>query len=392
MAENKDYYKILGVSKTATEDELKCAFRKLSMTWHPDRQAGKSDTEKKDAEEKFKEIAEAYSVLSDKDKRAHYDRFGTIDGIGGTGGFSGSPFSGFSMHDFMSKMNSMNGFNDFGFDFGGTGPSHRRDFDPNQPERGADLEYVVDITFKQSVFGCTKEFDLKLQKECADCNGTGFDPSIKPETCQHCQGTGTLQQQQRTPWGVSITQTTCPHCQGRGHSAKYCKTCHGEKRLPDDKHISVKVPAGINNGQRLRVVGKGQCGVCGGEDGNLYVRIRAQSSDVFDKIENDVYLNNFPISPIVATLGGKIEVPTLNGYKTLSIPAGTRNGQKFRISGQGCASPNGTGDFYVVVSIEPFDALTHEQKHQLEELQKTLSEKNNSKLVKLRENAEKFYN
>lgn len=383
----RDYYDVLGVSKDADDKALKSAYRKLAVKYHPDKQNGKSDSEKKDAEEKFKEISEAYEVLSDKDKRAQYDQFG-FDGPSQT--------SEFDVHDFMRRhgsmfedmMGGMGGFS-FSFDpFGHHSRSHQRAFDPNQPEDGSDIQLDTDISFRQSCFGYTKDFDLHLQKECPDCHGTGYDPSSKPEACSYCQGSGMLTQQQRTPFGMQIIQTVCPHCHGQGISAKRCSRCHGEKRIPDIKHISVKIPAGIDDGQKLRVIGKGQCGCCGGQNGNLFLNIRIIPSDIFSRRGLDIILDDYPLSPLTATFGGKVEVPTLKGFKKLTIPAETKSGQTFRIPKQGI---DGRGDFYVIVKIEPFSGLTNEQKKILHELEKTETDANRTALTELKGKAHQFY-
>ena len=385
----RDYYDVLGLNKNASESEIKSAFRKLSRKWHPDMQAGKSDAEKKEAEEKFKEIAEAYEVLSDKDKRQSYDSFG----FSGAHMSSGSPFEGFNMADFMSKHSSMFGdmFSDFGFDFGFGRRSQRQqksEFNPNKPDNGIDFQVDMSISFKQSVFGCTKDFDLDLQKECPDCHGTGYDPSSEPKTCEHCHGTGMMTQQQRTPFGVSIIQSVCPYCHGEGHSAKVCSKCYGKKRLPNPQRISVKVPAGISDGQRLRVVGKGQCGCCNGTNGNLYVQVHVKESDLFIRSGNDITIEKFPISILTASLGGKVDIPTLNGYKKMAIPAGIRSGTKFRLQGQGIA---GKGDFYVEVIIQPLANLSAADKDVLQKLEAAAKKNDNDNLADITKKAKSFY-
>ena len=389
MATKRDYYEVLGVSKDVSEKDLKSAYRKLAIKYHPDKQNGKSDAEKKEAEEKFKEISEAYEILSDKDKRAQYDQFG-FDGpqMGG--------FSGFDMNDFMSRHGSMfedmMGMGGFGFDFnpfGGRSQRRRQEFNPNQPEDGADIQVNANITFKQAAFGCTKDFDLQSEKECDACHGTGFDPSTKPTECSCCHGTGMISKQSRTPFGVSIMSSPCPQCHGQGISAKVCSKCSGHKRVHDTKHISIKIPAGIDEGQRLRVIGKGQCGTCGGRDGNLFLHVHIMPSELFSRKGNNVILEDFPISPITATFGGKVDVPTLNGYKKLAIPAGTKSNQTFRIPKQGIA---GNGDFFVKVKLEPFSNLTDDQKKLLKDFENIMSESNCAATAELKSNATTFYN
>lgn len=252
MAAKRDYYEVLGVSKTASESELKSAFRKLSMKWHPDMQHGKSDAEKEEAKQKFQEIAEAYDVLSNKDKRAEYDQFG-FDGPGNSG-FSSSEMD---IREFLRRhagmFTGMGGFDPFeDFAFGGRerrGQQQKQPPpDPTQPEDGSHVQIKMPISFKEAAFGCTKTFEIKLQKECPDCHGTGVKDGGHYDECPVCHGAGVQCIQQRTAFGISIQQSVCQHCGGSGYVVEHCKKCNGSRRVPDVKEIEVKIPAGIADG------------------------------------------------------------------------------------------------------------------------------------------------
>ena len=377
MANKRDYYEVLGVSKNATDQEIKSAYRKLAVRYHPDKQAGKSDAEKKEAEEKFKECSEAYEVLSDKSKRANYDQFG----FDSQSGFSSG---GMDMGDFMRRHASM--FRGFGFGFGddddfspfgfgGMRQAHREAPDPNRPEDGRNIQTRIEIDFKQAINGMTKEFDINLSEPCSECNGTGVEKGSSVEQCSHCHGQGMLVQQQRTPFGVSITQSICPFCHGSGYSMKRCKKCNGERRIPTKKHIKLKIPAGIDTGARLRLKGMGECGVCGGADGNLYADIVVRKSDLFERHDMNVVVH-VPVSPVTATLGGKIEVPSPYGYVKATVPAGIKSGHQLVVKGKGIKSDAVTGNLIAVLDIEGMTKLSDEQKELLEKLSKTMTDEN----------------
>lgn len=274
MSQKRDYYEILGLSKNATDQEIKSSYRKLCRKFHPDMQAGKSDAEKKEAEDKFKEIAEAYEVLSNKDKRAQYDQFGfnTSNGFGGQGTDDLAEF--FRRHPgFGSHFGG--GFGDFGFDpFGG---GNNRGNDPNAPKDGQDVKININIPFEESIYGGIREFDLTLQDPCDHCHGSGSDDG-KTENCTHCNGTGMITQRR----GMMIMQSTCPHCHGSGVKIKTkCHVCHGTGHVDKPHHIKIEVPMGVDNGTRLRVSGAGQHGTNGGHDGDVYVEIYVEDSDIF---------------------------------------------------------------------------------------------------------------
>ena len=372
MADKRDYYDVLGVSKNATQDELKKAYRKLSMAYHPDRQIGKSDAEKKAAEEKFKAVGEAYSVLSDKDKRAQYDQFG-FDGPSMGGGFGASGFDPFDL--FRAHFGGHSPFDD-GFSPFGFGAARRRqepDFD--SAEDGADLQMALSLTFKEALYGCIKEIDLTLNDPCPECGGRGVEKGSTPAKCSHCNGTGQVVHTERSGFMMSQTISPCPHCHGQGVSMKVCKKCHGTKRVDAKKHISVKIPAGINVGQRLRVRGKGECGVKGGKDGDMYLNISIMPSTVYSR--DGLNLTTvLPIDAVTATLGGKVDVQTPWEKTTVDISSGTTSGSSKTIAGQGVRTGTAKGNLVVVFKVMPFKSLDASQKKVLEDFKKSIKSSN----------------
>lgn len=388
MSNKQDYYETLGVSKNATPDEIKKIYRKLSMQYHPDRQAGKTDAEKKQAEDKFKEISEAYAVLSDKDKRAQYDQFG-FEG-------PGNNFGGFDMGDFMRRHGGMfssffggddGGFNPFGF---GSRRSQKNKA-PNElcPEDGRDVRLRITLPFKDVIYGKTREFDIDLDEECSKCHGTGVKSGSDVKECPHCHGTGMIQERIQQGFMISISASPCPHCRGSGYLYEKCEVCHGEKRIPKTKHVSINIPAGIDVGQSLRVKGYGCCGICGGSNGDLYLLINnIEKSDLFEKDGLDLKLR-WPISPITATLGGNVDVPSPVGMITIKVNPGTVSGKIVRESGKGIKSKNGAGDLYVELFIEPFAGLTKDQENMLNDFAKSI---NDSNLKKTQESLAKAKN
>lgn len=375
----RDYYEVLGVSRDATDDQIKSAFRQLSKKWHPDLQQGKSDVEKKEAEDKFKELNEAYSTLSDKDKREQYDQFGPNGPS-----FNESPFD----DDMFSGM-----FRHFGFG-GNARQAKRKKPTLDEPENGSDILAKANITFKQSLFGFDKEFDLDLDEQCPHCAGTGAEggKSANIEECQRCHGTGTVTQTFRNGFMMQMNTTACPDCGGIGYKFYSCTKCHGQKRIHKKKHVKVRIPAGIANGARLRVKGYGQCGTCGGADGNLFIEVHIQPSEIFTRLDNDDLLVKVKISSVLAALGGEIEFPALKKMKKLKIPAGTKNGTRFKAKGEGIKDTNGRQhDILVDVLVETPTNLTKEQKELLEKLQKTLTDSNLPEGKVLKDASDKFY-
>lgn len=384
----KDYYEILGVSKNATPDELKKQYHKLSMRFHPDRQAGKSDDEKKAAEEKFKEISEAYAVLSDSDKRAKYDRFGAGDPGGGFdfGGDEIDPMEFFRrMHKGMGGFGS---FEDFGFGAGAHGGMARPAYDPNAPEDGGSYETSLNVSFKESVFGCKKEMKLDVGDECPECHGTGCAKGISPKACPDCGGTGQISEVTRTGMMIHRVIMACPTCHGTGVLTEPCPKCGGAKRISRERSITVTIPAGVMDGTRLRLAGCGQCGVKGGRPGNVYVRIAVEKSPIFDRAGNDIYSTIY-VNPAIMALGGKVKVPTLYGYMDLHIEPGTQTYAKLRMSGYGIKTASGTGNMIIIVVPEIPTGLTAEQKKMWEKIAKAGGTGPMS--AKLKKDAEEFY-
>lgn len=379
----KDYYEVLGVSKSATQDELKKAFRKLSLSYHPDRQVGKSDAEKKEAEEKFKEVNEAYSVLSDKDKRAQYDQFG----FDGPHGFANGPGAGFDPFSFFkSHFGGMGGFgsmfgdmdDDGPFGFGGRGSMHQHsepDFDA--PEDGRDIEINVSVPFKDMLHDTTREFDFQGDEPCPACGGRGVKPGTKPTTCLRCSGSGRIVQTSRNGFMMSQTISPCPDCHGQGVQAEVCQQCSRAGRVSKKKHVKVKIPAGISSGQRLRIKDQGECGLKGGKSGDVYIRVFVEEAPNVER-EGDNLKTVLPLDPLVATLGGVAEVQTPWKLEKIKIPAGTSTGKMFRLNGQGVKSQRGVGDFLVKVVLEPLKDLSDAQKKKLEEVKGEMKFSNTS--------------
>lgn len=374
----QDYYDVLGISKNATDQEIKSAFRKLSRKYHPDLQSGKSDTEKKDAEEKFKACAEAYEVLSDKDKRSSYDQFG-FDGPKMNSGFSS-----FDMSDFMAKHAGMfgdmfSGRFGFGGMFGGSpfGNHARQNKEPNfkQPENGKHVHLAIEIPFKDAVNGCTRAFDVKLTKPCPECGGTGIEKDSKPIKCDKCNGTGQSVKISQNGFMIQQIISECPHCHGTGYKFNYCKKCNGEKRVKDTKHIEIKIPAGIDNRQSLRVPGKGHCGVNGGSDGHMFVEISIEHQNIFKRTDLNV-TTEIDIDPITAMLGGTVKAASPYGLIDVKIEAGIKSGTRIIVKNQGIKNKDRTGDLYVIVNIAPFEKLTNKQKEILNQLKETISSDN----------------
>lgn len=359
MATKRDYYEILGVAKTASQDEIKSSFRKLAKKYHPD------INKEADAEEKFKEVQEAYSVLSDENKRKQYDQFGHAAFSGGTGnaygGFNGAGF-GFDPSDLGDIFGDL-----FGGSFGFGGNSSRS---RNNARRGADMLISVDLTFEEATFGCEKDFDLDVVEDCEECHGKGGFDEV---TCSRCHGSGTITSEQRTILGSFMTKTVCPDCQGEGKTYKrVCNACRGKGQVKNHKTITVSVPSGIDTGERLRISGKGHAGVNGGSNGDLYLEFRVKGHRFFEREGNDIYLE-VPITIVEATLGCKKEIPTIDGNITLTVPAGTDSGTKQRIRAKGIknASTHRTGDMYVIFHVQTPKKLTRDQKKLFESLAKT---------------------
>ena len=357
MANKRDYYEVLGVSKSASKDEIKSAFRRLAKKYHPD--LCKED----DAEEKFKEVQEAYSVLSDDNKRKQYDQFGHAAFQGGMGG---NPYGGATGGFGFDASDLGDIFEDlFGGGFGGFSGSRR-----NRPSKGSDLLMRVDLTFEEAVFGTEKDFDLDVVSGCDACDGKG---GFHEATCSKCHGSGTITSEQRTILGSFMIKTTCPVCNGKGKTYKeVCSKCHGEGRYKSRKTITVSIPSGINDLERLRVPGKGNASSNGGEAGDLYLEFHVREHKYFKRDGDDIYLE-VPISITEAVLGCKKEIPTIYGNVNLTIPQGTDNLDKQRLRGKGIknGSTRRVGDMYVVFKVMMPKKLSKDQKKLFQALTET---------------------
>jgi molecular chaperone DnaJ len=352
----RDYYEILEVEREASDGQIKSAYRKLALKYHPDRNPGDHE-----AEERFKEAAEAYAVLADKEKRALYDRFGHqgVTGAGGAAGFDPTIFADFS--DIFSGLGDVFGFGDI---FGG---GRRR---RGGPQRGSDLRYDLEISFEESASGVETTIQIPREETCETCKGSGATPGTHPETCAQCRGAGQLRYQQ----GFLTVARPCPNCRGTGKTiAKPCQTCRGAGRTARERKLTVKIPAGIATGQRLRLYGEGEHGSAGGPTGDLYVVVHVQEHSFFHREEDDLYCE-MPVSFPTLALGGHIKVPTLDGQEDLHIPSGTQVGTRFKLRGKGMpnVSGRGHGDLHVIARVAVPRKLTKDQKRLIEELGKTL--------------------
>lgn len=363
MAEKRDYYEVLGVGKNATDAEIKSAFRKKAKEFHPD-----LNKDNPDAAEKFKEAQEAYSVLSDENKRKLYDQYGHagVSGAAAGGGY-GSSYGGFdaSDFDFGDIFDSFFGGGFGGFsNFGGTSRGRTR------ATKGSDVLMRMDLDFEDAIFGTEKKFNLDVVEECDECHGKGgFDP----EQCSTCHGSGTVTTKQHTILGSFVSKTTCPDCGGTGRVYKRkCSECHGKGQIKKNKNITINVPAGINTGDRLRVTGKGNPGVNGGENGDLYLEFVVREHEYFVRDNDDIYLE-VPLTITEAILGCKKEIPTLYGNVKLNVAPGTDSGDKQRIRGKGIDNKyhKHKGDMYVVFKVYTPKKLSREQRNLIERLSET---------------------
>jgi molecular chaperone DnaJ len=350
MTTKRDYYDVLGVSRNASHEEIKKAFRKLAFQYHPDRNGDDG------AEARFKEVNEAYEVLSDEDKRAAYDRFGHsgADNMFGRG-FEGFDFGGFG--DIFEAF------------FGGTSTTTRRG-----PRNGSDLRYKVSLTFEEAALGCEKEVEIKRTELCETCHGTGSKPGVNPTRCPNCDGTGQVRRVQRSLFGQFIQSAVCSQCRGEGSIiTDPCPDCKGSGFQKQKRRIAVKVPAGVDNGNGIKLRGEGDAGSRGGSPGNLYVMITVAEHDFFVR-DGDNVIYDLPVSFAEAALGAEIDVPTLYGDTRLKIPAGSQTDKVFRLKDKGIAHVNshGRGDQLVRLRVVTPDSLNKEQRKLFEELSKSL--------------------
>tara|TARA_Y100001970_G_scaffold291927_1_gene431059 strand:+ start:47 stop:1171 length:1125 start_codon:yes stop_codon:yes gene_type:complete len=370
----RDYYDVLGVGKSATSEELKSAYRKLAVKYHPDKNPGN-----KAAEDKFKEASEAYGVLSDKSKKENYDNFGHAafenggGGRGGFGGFSGSDFSDI--------------FEDFFGDFGG---SSRRSSRKNN-NRGSDLRYDLSISLEEAYTGKKQNIQFSTTEKCNTCKGNGSKPGYSPDRCTYCGGNGRVRSNQ----GFFTVQQTCPQCAGSGEEiTNPCNDCNGQGNRQSSKKISVTIPKGVDDGTRIRLAGKGEAGSRGGASGDLYLFVNVESHQVFKRSDVNLFFE-FPISIADAALGTTIEIPTINGGKAkIKIPEGTQSGKQFRLKGKGMPfmRRGDFGDLYVQVKTEVPVSLNKEQKELLEKFRKIENDRSNPSIKKFFQKAKSFWN
>ncbi len=353
MADKRDYYEVLGVSKGATTDEIKKAYKKLAKKYHPD-----LNPDSKTAEDNFKEVNEAFEVLSDDNNRARYDQFGHNDpGMSGAGGYGGQGFGGFgSMSDIFENF--------FGGGFGAQ-PS-----DPSAPRQGNDMRHDITVTYEEAVLGVDKEITVNRLENCTNCGGSGAKPGTKRNRCSHCGGSGKVKTTQNTAFGQFQTVRACPTCNGNGYTiSDPCPVCQGTGRKRKERKLNVKVPVGVDNGSRLRMTGEGEGGLNGGPPGDLYIYVNLKPHKIFQRHDNHV-LCEFNLSFVEAALGAEVEVPTLEGKVKLTIPEGTQTGATFRLRGRGFPRINGygRGDQHVKVKVVTPTRLSSEQKELFRQL------------------------
>jgi molecular chaperone DnaJ len=385
VAAKQDYYELLGVERSATPDEVKKAYRKLAMKYHPDRNQGDAE-----AEAKFKEVSEAYEVLSDENKRRQYDQFGH-DGMKsafGPGGFDfGRDFTHASdLEDILGSIFGGGGsiFDDL---FGGGG--RRRRQSPDGKRKGNDLRFDLEIEFEEAVFGSERELKLPITHDCDTCKGSGIAAGSKKEECRHCAGRGEVV----SASGFFQVRQTCPVCRGEGHViSNPCKDCSGSGRVKIQKRINLKIPQGVDNGSRIRLPGKGEAGMKGGDAGDLYVVIYVKEHRLFVRDHFDLHCA-VPVPMEIAALGGEVQVPTIDGFAKLKIAAGTESGKVFRLRGKGVPEPKGRGrgDLHVRIQIEVPPRLSMAQKKILKDYRDTVREADYPVSEKFREQAKEFF-
>lgn len=366
MADNKrDYYEVLGVAKGASEDEIKKAYRQMAKKYHPDLNPGD-----KEAEARFKEVNEAYEVLSDSQKKARYDQYGHagVDPNFGAGGYQGYGFDGMDIDlgDIFSSF------------FGGGGA---RRSNPNAPRRGSDVSASVVISFEEAARGCKKQVDVRLVDTCSDCRGSGAAKGSAPKPCPACNGTGQERRQQRTPFGVIQTQSVCSRCRGKGKIIdKPCSTCSGTGQVRRPSSVGINIPAGIADGQVITIRGKGNAGTNGGPAGDLEIQVAVRPHPVFEREGYDVHCE-LPLTFAQMALGAEVQVPTLDGNVPYTVREGTQPGETFRLKGRGFPYINGRGrgDEVVRVTVEVPKNLTSEQKKLLHAFEESLGDKNYQK-------------
>lgn len=384
--QKRDYYEVLGIAKGASAEEIKKAYRKMAIQYHPDKNPGD-----KASEEKFKEVSEAYEVLSDATKRQQYDQFGHAAFGAGRGGGGGGSYGGFggggidleeALRTFMGAAGG--GGSIFENFFGGGGRAQN----PNAPQEGADLRFDLEIDFEEAVLGSSREIRINVNETCDHCKGSGAESGSGRKTCSTCRGAG----QVVSGGGFVQFRQTCPDCRGAGQVIeKPCTTCRGQGLVKNKRTIDVKIPSGVETGSRLRIVGKGEGGLRGGSAGDLYIVLHVREHEFFKRNDLDI-ICEVPVPFYISALGGEVHVPTIHGSAELKIPAGTESGKVFRMRGKGIVSPRyGTGDQHIVVQIEIPQGLGGKEKKKLQEAVELLNEKHFPLTQKMHKAAEKFY-
>ena len=352
---SKNYYEVLGVDKNASPDEIKKAYRTLAKKYHPD-----LNDHSAEAEEKFKEVNEAYSVLSDEEKRNNYDTYGSADGAGAYGGGGAGGFGGFGGFEDIFENIFTGGF--------GGGSTRRQN--PNAPRRGSDIQYDITISFEEAVFGCKKTVEVIRHETCPECNGTGGKPGTEPKTCTNCNGTGEVRETVNSLFGRTVRVGACPKCNGAGKIYDaYCPKCNGAKTVKSRKKINISIPAGIDNGQAIPLRGQGNAGENGGPNGDLYIVVNIKRHEVFERENYDLFCT-VPVSFVDAALGREVDFPVIEGTTKYKLPEGIQSGTQLKLRGQGVTRINSTarGDLYVTVIVETPTKLNKKQKELLEKL------------------------
>ena len=350
---SKNYYEVLGVDKNASPDEIKKAYRTLAKKYHPD-----LNDHSAEAEEKFKEVNEAYSVLSDEEKRNNYDTYGSADGAGAYGGGGAGGFGGFGGFEDIFENIFTGGF--------GGGSTRRQN--PNAPRRGSDIQYDITISFEEAVFGCKKTIDVIRHETCPECNGTGGKPGTEPKTCTNCNGTGEVRETVNSLFGRTVRVGACPKCNGAGKIYDaYCPKCNGAKTVKSRKKINITIPAGIDNGQAIPLRGQGNAGENGGPNGDLYIVVNIKRHEVFERENYDLFCT-VPVSFVDAALGREVDFPVIDGTTKYKLPDGIQSGTEIKLRGQGVTRINSAarGDLYVTVVVETPTKLNKKQRDLLE--------------------------